>query len=323
MLFPYLGGIQNFLRAPVTWLLVLANVGIFFFYFEQSQSVSRQLNHHLDDDFFIQTQGELYKRFLKSPRTIASAEVSHRVYLMGTLALRDQSFLSAVNVIPASADRVAFDYWRRSVQSLLHARRQHPNFFMGLTLHKSGWRQYLLYQFAHSSFQHLIGNMVFLLIFGAVLEQLLGGLGFLMVYLGSGVVAALAFLSMTEPTTAPLVGASGSISGLIALFATLYWNRPVRYFFWVLPRKNYYGFIFLPAIITLFLWMMTDLAGYLSAVGDFGGVAYSAHLGGHFAGFLLGVALLQFSDIRKRMDKGTYVSQGPWAWNRKGFQPFR
>jgi membrane associated rhomboid family serine protease len=134
--------------------------------------------------------------------------------------------------------------------------------------------------------------MLFLLIFGAALELQIGGLAVLVVFLMSGAFAAGVFALMTGVTSSPLVGASGAVSGIMALYCIMNWGRPERYFYWLfLPFRGFMGFVFLPAWVGLLMWALNDMAGYLSTVNELGGVAHTAHLGGELAGAMTALVL--------------------------------
>ncbi|MCB0343382.1 MAG: rhomboid family intramembrane serine protease, partial [Bdellovibrionales bacterium] len=151
----------------------------------------------------------------------------------------------------------------------------------------------------------------FLFIFGCYLETILGGLAVLVIYLGSGMVAAGTFLLINGASSAPLIGASGAVSGLMALFCFLHWRIPVRCFYWLfIPVKGYSGFVYVPAWIIFFLWSASDLGGYLGSLAEFGGIAYTAHLGGEAAGLITGVVLFvltRFRPLPPQAESGTSV----------------
>jgi membrane associated rhomboid family serine protease len=134
---------------------------------------------------------------------------------------------------------------------------------------------------------HLVGNLWFLWIFGNNIEDSMGHLRFLVFYLLTGVIAALAHV-LSDPTSAvPVVGASGAISGVMGAYLVLYPKARVDtlFFFVVFIRV-----IPLPAWILLVYWMVLQVGGSLAtaaAGGGGGGVAYAAHLGGFVAGLLL------------------------------------
>lgn len=135
------------------------------------------------------------------------------------------------------------------------------------------------YQFLHGDLVHLLGNMLVLLLAGPFAEAALGRLRFVAAYLIAGVVAGIAHL-LVSPY--PLVGASGAVSGAMAMVAVLYGTRRVPVFWSV-------GFYFdtarLPALALLPLWVLIELVTWRLAPA--GPVAYWAHVGGFIAGALL------------------------------------
>jgi membrane associated rhomboid family serine protease len=134
--------------------------------------------------------------------------------------------------------------------------------------------------FLHGGLLHLAGNMLFLWIFGDNVEHRLGRVGFVLVYLASGVVATLAFALLAGDSLRPLVGASGAISGVLGLYFLLFPRNQVRVliflFFifdiWLLPARWVLGFyVIIDNLLPLLLGSETS-------------VAYGAHLGGFAAG---------------------------------------
>jgi membrane associated rhomboid family serine protease len=146
----------------------------------------------------------------------------------------------------------------------------------------------LLSMFLHGGWMHLLGNMLFLWIFGDNVEDRLGHLRFLLFYLLSGFAATLA-QSLADPgSTVPQIGASGAISGVLGAYLVLY------------PRARIVTLIFLgffirlaevPALVFLPLWFLiqfvSGLASLAAATSAQGGVAFFAHVGGFLAGVVL------------------------------------
>ncbi|HVE73582.1 MAG TPA: rhomboid family intramembrane serine protease [Mycobacteriales bacterium] len=138
--------------------------------------------------------------------------------------------------------------------------------------------------FLHGGWAHLLGNMLYLLIFGNNVEDRLGRLKFLGFYLLCGYVATYGFASVFADSSTPLVGASGAIAGVLGAYLVMYprarvWSLLTFFFF--LPVR-------LPAWLVLGLWFVlqylyTEGAG----VSDQAGVAYLAHVLGFVAGALL------------------------------------
>ena len=138
------------------------------------------------------------------------------------------------------------------------------------------------HMFLHGSFDHLLGNMAILFIVGYLVEEALGKRRYLAYYLLAGIGAAGFDLVFNASRMMPGIGASGAISGVMAMFVALYGMRKIRFFYWVLI---YFDFFRAPAIIILPLWMANELYQYLFNHGS--PVNYMAHLGGFATGAVL------------------------------------
>ena len=149
------------------------------------------------------------------------------------------------------------------------------------------------HMFLHGSFDHLLGNMVILFIVGYLVEETLGKRRYLAFYLLAGIGAAGFDLVFNASRIVPGIGASGAISGVMAMFVALYGMRKIRFFYWVL---FYFDFFRAPAIVILPLWIINELYQYLFSHGS--PVNYMAHLGGFITGALLIGAQRIFSKAR-------------------------
>ena len=139
--------------------------------------------------------------------------------------------------------------------------------------------------FMHGGWMHLGGNMLYLWIFGDNIEHRFGGKVFLLFYLFTGIVGSLTHIYLAPDSIIPLVGASGAISGILGAYIVMFpWNKVNVIIF--------YRFITIPAILAIGLWAgMQFFMGYnsLANMGQSGGTAYAAHIGGFVAGALLGL----------------------------------
>lgn len=138
----------------------------------------------------------------------------------------------------------------------------------------ASWLSVLSHMFLHGSWMHIIGNMWFLWIFGNNVEEAFGRLGFLGLYLASGVAATAGFVLLNPDSTIPLVGASGAIAGVLGAYAVLFPNHQVLslIFFFFLP---------VPSLLFLGVWFLSQFG-----VSD-PSVAWEAHV----AGFVFGLAV--------------------------------
>lgn len=135
------------------------------------------------------------------------------------------------------------------------------------------------YMFLHGDVWHLLGNMLFLWVFGDNIEDAMGHVRFLVFYLLCGVAAALVHAAVDPASEIPLIGASGAIAGLIGAYLMLY--PRVRMWVLILMRIP----LRLPAYLVLFAWLAMQL--FFVAAGDQSGTAWWAHIGGFAAGVLL------------------------------------
>jgi membrane associated rhomboid family serine protease len=147
------------------------------------------------------------------------------------------------------------------------------------------WGSVFSSMFMHGSWEHLIGNMLFLWVFGNNIEDSMGHLRFIVFYLGCGVAAAFAHIFLSPSSGIPAVGASGAISGIMGAYVLLY--PRVRISTWFPPI-----FIFqVRAIVLLGYWFLLQLLmGVVTLgpeMGEQGGVAVWAHVGGFVAGLVL------------------------------------
>ena len=303
MIFPILKGILSFKKAPITWLLFLLNVNIFLFQWGYEIQNSKTINAFYYSDEVIAQQGIIFASLIqKSPEKFDELHIklSDQVFagndakklLLGQLALRNEHFRSIALKMDPFGDRVAFNQWRNEYQNFVILLENQPNYKYGVSSRNSAWQNFISYQFSHGGFYHLIGNMVFLLILGSVLEPLLGSLFFMLFYLAGGAVAAIFYFKASGTTLVPLVGASGSISALMGIYIAMFWQQKARFFYVLLPFREYMGMLMLPVPWVFAFWFVSDFSGYLSNLKALGGVAYAAHLGGLFCGILFALVLM-------------------------------
>lgn len=140
--------------------------------------------------------------------------------------------------------------------------------------------------FMHGGWMHLFGNMLFLWIFGDNVEDRFGHLQFLLFYLLVGLAATLAQFALAPHSSLPNVGASGAIAGVLGAYILMFPQSRVNV---LLGRQ----IVAMPALAVIGIWIAIQLFSGVGSIAhtdetsDVGGVAYMAHIGGFFAGFLL------------------------------------
>jgi membrane associated rhomboid family serine protease len=157
--------------------------------------------------------------------------------------------------------------------------------------------------FMHGGIAHLLGNMMFLWIFGDNLENVMGHLRYLLFYLLSGVLAGLSHVITTyvfgQNMLIPALGASGAISAVLGGYLLLFPSRGVHV--WIL-----FFIATIPAFIVVGLWFVFQVLNGLGTLGgeEAGGVAYAAHIGGFIFGLLLVKRFVKRAALSKRRSSG-------------------
>jgi membrane associated rhomboid family serine protease len=139
--------------------------------------------------------------------------------------------------------------------------------------------------FVHANWIHVIGNMLFLWVFGESVEDILGHGKYLLFYLLCGLAAAMAQMALDPFSRVPIVGASGAIAGVMGAYLVKFPRSRVVMLFWF-----FFFFTFdLPAWFMLIYWFALQFAGGIGSVAEAtqGGTAFFAHLGGFVAGIVL------------------------------------
>lgn len=290
-------------RAVMTWLLVLLNCAIFFYgagraherekdaldYYERSNLAAYEFPAYL---VHLKLGGdeskELYEHFVELRADELPAQAVRR---MGA-DMAFQMKLDEGKLIPPAQEGYAD--WSREHQAYRRKLDDALGLDHALNPAKPTALSLLSYQFLHGGFDHLLGNMVVLILIGQITECALGAWRFLGAYLLTGIAAGGAFLLLRLGGNEPLVGASGAIAGVMGLFATTFGARRVRFFYTVL---FYFGFAVLPALLVLPYWLLWELVQYLMAGGTH--VAYEAHMGGLIAGAACGLLLRKLPDAEQ------------------------
>lgn len=171
-----------------------------------------------------------------------------------------------------------------------------------------GWAELGTSMFMHGGWEHILGNMLFLWVFGNNIEDSMGHTRFIVFYLVCGLAAGLAHVYLTPTSQVPAVGASGAISGVMGAYVVLYPQARVQT--WIPPLfiVNIRAWFFL--IYWFFIQVVMGVGSLGS--GETGGVAVWAHVGG----FVAGLALIKVFENRSLVDArkhGVILSRGQVA----------
>jgi membrane associated rhomboid family serine protease len=161
-----------------------------------------------------------------------------------------------------------------------------PAFLAGYLGFKMAFYPIFTSMFLHGGLMHLLGNMLFLYVFGDNVEDYFGHLAYLVFYLFCGVGSGVIHVLFNLHSSLPAIGASGAISGVMGAYAVLYPRANVLMLFFVF-------LIPIPALFVLGYWFVLQ---FLEGIGEFGasatgGVAWWAHIGGFLIGVLVAWAV--------------------------------
>jgi membrane associated rhomboid family serine protease len=148
------------------------------------------------------------------------------------------------------------------------------------------WLTLITAQFLHGGWAHIIGNMLFLWVFGDNIEDVLGHVSYLIFYLLAGIAAAFVQIFVMGPSRIPTIGASGAIAGVLGAYLILY---PTARIGIVVPIFFFLTTIELPALLVIGWWFIQQFFYGLGSLtlATSSGVAFWAHIGGFIAGLVM------------------------------------
>jgi membrane associated rhomboid family serine protease len=149
---------------------------------------------------------------------------------------------------------------------------------------------FISHMFLHGSVSHLLGNMIFLLAVGFIVELSMNRPLYLFAYLFTGICSALFYIPSASNSLLPSLGASGAIAGLMGMYAVLFNTRKVRFFYFIYV---YFDYVKLPAIYLLVLWLGYQIYQQLE-YSRYSNVNYLAHIGGLISGAFIAFMIVKF-----------------------------
>ena len=146
------------------------------------------------------------------------------------------------------------------------------------------WLSLFTAMFLHGSPLHLAGNMLFLWIFGDNVEEVLGTFRYIVVYLSCGLIGSILQIAASPNSLVPTLGASGAIAGVMGAYVIWFPHNRVRVLVFRFITE-------MPALLVIGIWILMQVwegVGSIGKLGEAGGVAYLAHVGGALTGILVG-----------------------------------
>eukprot|EP00003_Mantamonas_plastica_P024181 TRINITY_DN446_c1_g2_i1.p3 TRINITY_DN446_c1_g2~~TRINITY_DN446_c1_g2_i1.p3 ORF type:complete len:483 (-),score=41.32 TRINITY_DN446_c1_g2_i1:88-1536(-) len=298
----------NWKRPPwVTLGLMLTCLLVFLFYQSGDDRIMDEAIEQYLDSGLQELEAPAYEDYLdRRIRFDGENDRVHELQQFQQLRQDDESFWMAVSLL---MDPEFYQYllenrdviwataegqrWLESRVAIQENYIQHLSAFqLGLVPADMSLYTLITYQFLHGGWGHIIGNLIFLFLLGFTVEKALGPGRYLLAYLVCGALSGLVFSAFSVGSHIPLVGASGSISGLMGMYVAIYGLQKIRFFYFLGVYFNYFR---APAIAVLPVWVGKEIYDYWFAGAT--GVAYMAHAGGLIAGaglvWLLGKSWLQ------------------------------
>ncbi|MCW2036335.1 rhomboid family intramembrane serine protease [Xanthomonas campestris] len=305
----------------VTLLLVLLNVVIHVGYQRKDDGLIANAVRYYVESGLGALEGKAHARYLAQSddvkvRAARQAQwdkvpARQRLAYLAQLTMNDVAFTDALRSGRLFDDdaqrrdwyalRAPYDARLSKVFTLRHIQRS------------SEWspQRMLSATFLHGDLDHLLGNMVFLLALGTLLEGAIGSGWFLLLYLLGGFGASAVSLWWRWGQPGGGLGASGAIAALMGAFCVVWGRRRVRFFYWFFVVFNY---VRGPAILLLPLWLGWELYNLLWR--DNQGIGFDAHAGGLVSGALLGALLVLVRQIRPAFMEEDAVAQADDRWER-------
>jgi membrane associated rhomboid family serine protease len=233
---------------------------------------------------------KLESMYLQTLDPILKAETANNgMHFDLTNAFKDQNFWARSRVYVFQGNQSEIIELKKLLVEAGDQYRNSTAFQYGLGHEATTPLAWITYQFVHTQFLHLFLNMVFLFLIVAQLERRVRTEWIISVYLLSGFGAGVLFLISSQDNTLAMIGASGSISGLLAFASVVLYNTRIKWSYFITPLKGGFGTIYLPAFLIFFVFLVADFSRLLSSKdGVQSAVAHSAHVGGALVGLALG-----------------------------------
>lgn len=286
-------------HAPVMLcFIVLLNILVFFFYQSGDQKKLHAAMEAYSQSDYLEREWPLFQNYLEDREETELFDQVREDYdqeaypqVMMLLLARDDFYEYLKKNARQLFEPSFYDRWdieRERIQNIMGS-ISHTAY--GLRADKMYPVSFITYQFLHGGFMHLLGNMFFLIICGFAVEAAVGHWRFLVFYLLAGIGGGAAQVFMHMDSSTPLVGASGSISGVMAMYLALFRWKKIEFFYWLFFLVGYFR---APALLILPFYVGKELFSYFEDADS--NVAFMAHTGG----FITGAVLIGFTWILNR-----------------------
>lgn len=275
--------------------IVILNLLVFFIYQSGDyKKINEALSTYLNADY-LEKEWPVYQDYLKETDQAKQLEQSEKWHgqesfdVLAFQMLNDETYYRFLQ-------RNQRKYFYESfIANWLTPRTQIHQTIQSLSSNRFGLKstdiglvQLFTHQFLHGDLLHLFGNLFFLVICGFAVEAAIGHRLFALFYLACGVIAGLTHSLFHLDDSSTLIGASGAISGVMAMYLAIFRLQKIEFFYWVF---FFVGYFRAPALMILPLYVGKELVQYLNDPNA--RVAFLAHAGGFVAGAILILATLK------------------------------
>lgn len=283
-------------HAPVTlFFLVLANCMIFFLYQVGDGAKLYQAMELYERNGYLKIESPLFEEYLAANDESDALEDYRRLREREAYAEQIFFILSREDFyeyLDANRHQLLsyqqIERWTGPRNNIQRVFQSVSYLKFGLIPDRLNPLTLISHQFLHGDAMHLLGNMFFLIVCGFAVEAAIGHLRFLAFYLVSGIAGGALYSVMDLSSQTPLVGASGAISGVMAMYVAAFRLKKIEFFYWFFVFVGYFR---APALMILPFYIGKELYDYYVNTGS--NVAYMAHVGGFLGGAaLIGAALL-------------------------------
>lgn len=293
-------------HAPVVLFgIVLLNILLYFFYqVNDDKKILAALEAYTEQNY-LELEWPVFKEYLTQPQDSRYATPStpekqqefedyQQLYLDEDyetlsvyLLIRQDFYLYLRDIEPKFTSNDARYDWLQSREKINDKILSVSSLNLGLIPSQLSPVTLISHQFLHGGLMHLMGNMFFLIICGFAVEAAIGHRLFLAFYLLSGIAGGLLFSAFNWGGHTPLVGASGAISGVMAMYLAVFRLKKIEFFYWFFVFVGYFR---APALFIFPFYIGKEIISFITDTDS--NVAFMAHTGGFIMGGALVMALL-------------------------------
>lgn len=284
--------------------LILINCFILFFLQSGDNAIYRQAQQYYGDSGLLEIELKAYHQYLldKGTNDVPSLSSEKGKKKLSNRMFSDREFMDRLEqglVITRNSKEYREWSGKRKAYKEILGKAFISRF--GYSPRENSLLTMFTCTYLHGGVMHLVGNMVFLWLVGAILEVAVGAIPFIVLYTVTGICASALYGFIYPASSGPLVGASGAIAGLMGAYGVIFGLRKITVFY---SFGFYFDYARLPALVLFPVWVANEFLQLYTNVGS--NVAYVAHIGGLLSGVVIGLGYRQW---RKERIEGLFAGE--------------